>query len=63
MLDVEFFLNLIQLNSRCERFPVVNPFLEPILTLRPISDSLYLHALFEGPARIEQKKDGKDYMS
>ena len=48
-------LNLLPLNSRGERFPVVNPFLEPILTPRPVSDSLYLHALFEGLARIELK--------
>jgi len=48
-------LNLLPLNSRGERFPVVNPFLEPILSPRPVSDSLYLHALFEGLARIELK--------
>ena len=46
-------LNLLPLNSRGERFPVNNPFLEPILSPRPVSDSLYLHALFEGLARIE----------
>ena len=27
--------------------------MEPILSPRPVSDSLYLHALFEGLARIE----------
>ena len=27
--------------------------MEPILCPRPVSDSLYLHALFEGLARIE----------
>ncbi len=48
-------LNLLPLNSRGERFPVNNPFLEPILEPRPVSDSLYLHALFEGLARIELK--------
>ena len=48
-------LHLLPLNSRGERFPVNNPFLEPILSPRPISDSLYLHALFEGLARIELK--------
>ncbi|MDC3077679.1 FGGY-family carbohydrate kinase [Prochlorococcus sp. AH-716-O05] len=48
-------LNLLPLNSRGERFPVNNPFLEPILSPRPVSDSLYLHALFEGLARIELK--------
>ena len=29
--------------------------MEPILSPRPVSDSLYLHALFEGLARIEFK--------
>jgi len=48
-------INLLPLNSRGERFPDNNPFLEPILTPRPVSDSLYLHALFEGLARIELK--------
>ena len=46
-------LNLLPLNSRGERFPINNPFLEPILGPRPVSDSLYLQALFEGLARIE----------
>ena len=48
-------LKLLPLNSRGERFPVNDPFLEPILDPRPVSDSLYLHALFEGLARIELK--------
>ncbi len=48
-------LNLLPLNSKGERFPVNNPYLEPILNPRPVSDSLYLHALFEGLARIELK--------
>ena len=48
-------LNLVPLNSTGERFPVNNPFLEPILGPRPVSDSLYLHALFEGLAKIELK--------
>ena len=48
-------LNLLPLNSRGERFPVNNPLLKPILNPRPVSDSLYLHALFEGLARIELK--------
>ena len=48
-------LNLLPLNSRGERFPINNPFLEPILSPRPVSDSLFLHALFEGLARIELK--------
>ena len=46
-------LNLLPLNSRGERFPVNDPLLEPILSPRPVSDSLYLHALLEGLARIE----------
>ena len=54
-------LNLLPLNSRGEKFPVNNPFLEPILNPRPISDSLYLHALFEGLARIESKGWSKLY--
>ncbi len=48
-------LNLLPLNSMGERFPVNNPYLEPILSPRPVSDSLYLQALFEGLARIELK--------
>ena len=48
-------LNLLPLNSRGERFPVNNSNLEPILGPRPVSDSLYLHALFEGLANIELK--------
>ena len=48
-------LNLLPLNSRGERFPINNPLLEPILSPRPVSDSLYLHALFEGLAKIELK--------
>ena len=48
-------LNLLPLNSRGERFPINDPYLEPILGPRPVSDSLYLHALFEGLAKIELK--------
>ena len=48
-------LNLLPLNSKGERFPINNPDLEPILGPRPVSDSLYLHALFEGLAKIELK--------
>jgi len=48
-------LNLLPLNSNGERFPVINANLEPILDPRPVSDSLYLHALFEGLAKIELK--------
>ena len=40
---------------RCgERFPVDDPQLEPILTPRPVSASLYLHGLLEGLTTIEQ---------
>ena len=46
-------LNLLPLNSKGERFPINNSDLEPILGPRPVSDSLYLHALFEGLANIE----------
>ena len=48
-------LNLLPLNSKGERFPINNANLEPILGPRPVSDSLYLHALFEGLANIELK--------
>ncbi len=48
-------LNLLPLNSIGERFPVNNPCLVPILCPRPVSDSLFLHALFEGLAKIELK--------
>ncbi len=48
-------LNLLPLNSKGERFPINNSNLEPILDPRPVSDSLYLHALFEGLAKIEFK--------
>ncbi|MDC2975594.1 FGGY-family carbohydrate kinase [Prochlorococcus sp. AH-736-D23] len=46
-------LNLLPLNSKGERFPINNSNLEPILDPRPVSDSLFLHALFEGLANIE----------
>jgi len=48
-------LNLLPLNSKGERFPINNSNLKPILGPRPVSDSLYLHALFEGLANIELK--------
>jgi len=51
-------LNLLPLNSKGERFPVNDSNLKPILGPRPVSDSLYLHALFEGLARLNLK-DGK----
>ena len=49
------YLNLLPLNSKGERFPVNDSNLKPILCPRPVSDSLYLHALFEGLAKIELK--------
>ena len=48
-------LNLLPLNSVGERFAIEDSNLEPILNPRPVSDSLYLHALFEGLANIELK--------
>ena len=48
-------LKLLPLNSKGERFPINDSNLEPILGPRPVSDSLYLHALFEGLANIELK--------
>ncbi len=48
-------LRLLPLLSQGERFPIDNPYLQPILEPRPISDSLYLHALLEGLSRIEAK--------
>ena len=37
-----------------ERFPVDDPWLEPVLEPRPVSDALYLQGLLEGLARIER---------
>ncbi len=48
-------LDLLPLNKKGERFPINNYNLEPVLGPRPVSDSLYLHALFEGLANIELK--------
>ena len=48
-------LNLLPLNSTGEIFSLNNAYAEPILSPRPVSDSLYLHALFEGLAKIELK--------
>lgn len=47
-------LQLRPLPGRGERFPVDDPDLEPILGPRPVSDGLYLQALLEGLAAIEQ---------
>ena len=46
-------LYFIPLPFKGERFPVNDPNLKPILGPRPTSDSLYLHGLFEGLARVE----------
>jgi len=46
-------LALRPLPSTGERFPVDNPFLEPVLEPRPVSDALYLQALLEGLTVIE----------
>ncbi len=48
-------IDLLPLSSKGERFPVDDPNLKPRLGPRPVSDSLYLHALLEGLARIEAK--------
>ena len=48
-------LNLLPFSSQGERFPIDNTNLQPKLEPRPVSDSLYLHALFEGLAKIEAK--------
>ncbi len=47
--------SLRPLVSPGERFPINDPELPPVLEPRPISDALYLHALFEGMADIEAK--------
>jgi sugar (pentulose or hexulose) kinase len=46
-------LALRPLPSTGERFPVDDPFLEPVLEPRPVSDALYLQALLEGLTAIE----------
>tara|TARA_B100000965_G_scaffold392067_1_gene401141 strand:- start:525 stop:1760 length:1236 start_codon:yes stop_codon:yes gene_type:complete len=48
-------LNLIPISKKGERFPIDDPQLRPKLEPRPVSDSLYLHALLEGLARIEAR--------
>ena len=48
-------IDLIPLSKPGERFPVDDPYLQPKLEPRPVSDSLYLHALFEGLAKIEAR--------
>ena len=46
-------LNYRPLPGVGERFPIDDPLLEPVLTPRPVSDALHLHALLEGMAEIE----------
>ena len=48
-------INLLPLSKQGERFPIDDPTLLPKLEPRPVSDSLYLQALFEGLAKIEAK--------
>ncbi len=43
------------MDSIGERFPINDPSLKPIMDPRPISDALYLHAIFEGLAQIEKQ--------
>ena len=47
-------LDLRPLACKGERFPVDDPEQEPVLTPRPVSHALYLHALLEGLSRIER---------
>tara|TARA_Y100001968_G_scaffold269919_1_gene260892 strand:- start:471 stop:1706 length:1236 start_codon:yes stop_codon:yes gene_type:complete len=47
--------DLIPLSNKGERFPIDNPNLLPKLEPRPVSDVLYLQAIFEGLAKIEAK--------
>ena len=48
-------IKLLPLPFKGERFPINDPNIEPVLTPRPISDSLYLHALLESLAEIEHQ--------
>ena len=48
-------IDLIPLSKTGERFPTDDPNLQPKLDPRPVSDSLYLHALLEGLAKIEAR--------
>jgi sugar (pentulose or hexulose) kinase len=48
-------LFLRPLLGRGERFPVDNPFLEPVLEPRPVSDASFLQALLEGITAIEKQ--------
>ena len=48
-------LNYRPLPGIGERFPQDDPFCEPVLTPRPVSDVRHLHGLLEGMARIESE--------
>ena len=48
-------IDLLPLSRKGERFPINDPDLQPKLEPRPVSDSLYLHAILEGLARIEAR--------
>ena len=48
-------IDLLPLSKIGERFPIDDPNLKPKLEPRPVSDSLYLHALLEGLAKIEAR--------
>jgi len=48
-------IDLLPLSKEGERFPIDDPNLRPRLEPRPASDCLYLHALFEGLAKIEAR--------
>jgi sugar (pentulose or hexulose) kinase len=51
--DTDSGLNYYPLLKPGERFPIHDPKLEPRLTPRPQDDTLFLHGLLEGMARIE----------
>ncbi len=46
-------LNFLPLPSPGERFPINDPYLQPIVSPRPTSDCLFLQGLLEGLAKIE----------
>ncbi len=48
-------IDLIPLSKTGERFPIDDPDLKPKLKPRPVSDSLFLQAIFEGLAKIEAR--------
>ena len=48
-------IDLLPFSKTGERFPIDDPNLKPRLDPRPVSDSLYLHALLEGLAKIEAR--------